>query len=122
MSLIFPYRGINNKNFVNNKERLNAESTEKNNKALERIITVMEDQIALCGPDDEHDRIIVYMTADDSKRIVEWLKEREKTPEIITCKNCKNGEMDTASYPQYWCSTHNKYVMQNYFCADGEQR
>ena len=41
---------------------------------LERIITVMEEQIALCGTDGEHDRITVYMTADDSKRIVRWLK------------------------------------------------
>ena len=41
---------------------------------LERIITVIEEQIALCGTDGEHERITVYMTADDSKRIIKWLK------------------------------------------------
>lgn len=41
---------------------------------LERIITAMEEQIALCGTDGEHYRITVYMTANDSKRIVKWLK------------------------------------------------
>ena len=40
----------------------------------DRIISVLEEQIALCGPDDEHDRIWVYLTADDEKRIVNWLK------------------------------------------------
>ena len=39
----------------------------------------MEEQIALCGTDGEHERITVYMTADDSRRIVEWLKEQRKT-------------------------------------------
>ena len=48
---------------------------------FERIITVMEEQIALCGTDGEHDRITVYMTADDSKRIVKWLKAIKKPVE-----------------------------------------
>lgn len=42
---------------------------------FDRIITVMEEQIALCGTDGEHNRITVYLTADDAKRIVAWLKE-----------------------------------------------
>lgn len=52
---------------------------------LERIVTVMEEQIALCGTDDEYDRITVYMTADDSKRIVKWLKEYRELRERIKC-------------------------------------
>ena len=42
-----------------------------------RLITVLEQQIALCGTDDEHDRITVYLTADDARRIVGWLKEQK---------------------------------------------
>ena len=48
---------------------------------FERIITVMEQQIALCGTDGEHERITVYMTADDSMRIVEWLKAYKELQE-----------------------------------------
>ena len=40
-----------------------------------RLIAVLEQQIALCGTDDERDRITVYLTADDARRIVSWLKE-----------------------------------------------
>ena len=42
-----------------------------------RLITVLEQQIAMCGTDDEHDRITVYLTADDARRIVGWLKEQK---------------------------------------------
>lgn len=41
-----------------------------------RLITVLEQQIALCGTDDEHDRNTVYLTADDARRLVGWLKEQ----------------------------------------------
>lgn len=42
-----------------------------------RLIAVLEQQIALCGTDDEHDRITVYLTADDARRILVWLKEQK---------------------------------------------
>ena len=40
--------------------------------------------------------------------------------ELIKCKDCKNGSMDSASYPYFWCSKHSEYHKGEYFCADGE--
>lgn len=41
---------------------------------------------------------------------------------VVRCKNCKNGGVDSTSYPHYWCTRHNKYVREDYFCADGERK
>ena len=46
---------------------------------------------------------------------------REAVP-VVWCKDCKNGGMDSTSYPHYWCTRHTEYVRENYFCADGEGR
>ena len=57
-----------------------------------RLITVLEQQIALCGTDDEHDRTTVYLTADDARRIVSWLKEQipvmRPADKAFTLYNC----------------------------------
>ena len=42
--------------------------------------------------------------------------------EVVRCKDCKNGGIDSASYPQYWCSAHTEYHDGDWFCADGERR
>lgn len=66
--------------------------SETETESKERIITVLEEQIALCGPDREHDRQTVYMTADDSKRIVKWLKEQHpKKGMWIVLDDCSNA-------------------------------
>lgn len=41
---------------------------------------------------------------------------------IVRCKDCKQSEMDSVSYPYYWCSAHCELVEGNGFCADGERR
>lgn len=40
--------------------------------------------------------------------------------ELIKCKDCKYGGIDSASYPHFWCSAHTEYHEGEYFCADGE--
>ena len=42
--------------------------------------------------------------------------------ELVRCEDCKNGGIDSTSYPQYWCSAHSEYHEADYFCADGERR
>ena len=44
----------------------------------ERIVQVLKDQIALCGPDPERDRWWVTFTADDARRILEILNRLEQ--------------------------------------------
>ena len=46
----------------------------------------------------------------------------DRDAEIVRCKDCKNGGIDSTSYPQYWCSAHSEYHEADYFCADGERR
>ena len=42
--------------------------------------------------------------------------------QIIYCKDCKNGGIDSSSYPQYWCSAHTEYVMPFDFCSHGRKK
>lgn len=48
----------------------------------ERIKQVIKDQLKLCGPDPEKDRWWVTFTADDARRILEYLgnEDAEKNP------------------------------------------
>lgn len=48
----------------------------------ERIKQVIKDQLKLCGPDPEKDRWWVTFTADDARRILEYLgnEDAEKSP------------------------------------------
>lgn len=69
----------------------------------ERIVTVMKEQIALCGPDDEHDRITIYLTVDDAKRIVNWLDDakpswRQGRP---SCGGCGLPLHNSANYCEF---------------------
>ena len=41
---------------------------------------------------------------------------------IVRCKDCKNGGIDSISYPHYWCSAHSEYHDADWFCADGKRK
>lgn len=58
-----------------------------------------------------------------TKEQAEQFKEAFKNlTVVIRCKDCKNGSMDSVSYPQFWCSAHTEYHEGEYFCADGERK
>ena len=40
---------------------------------------------------------------------------------VVRCKDCKNGGIDSTSYPHYWCSAHSEYHEADWYCADGER-
>lgn len=42
--------------------------------------------------------------------------------QVIRCKDCIHGGIDSASYPHYWCSPHSEYHEADWYCADGERR
>lgn len=42
--------------------------------------------------------------------------------ELVRCNDCKNGRIDTTSYPNYWCSADSKYHKSDWFCADGRKK
>lgn len=42
--------------------------------------------------------------------------------EVVRCKDCKHGGMDSTSYPKHWCSAHSEYHEEDWFCADGEHK
>lgn len=84
----------------------------------ERIVQVLKDQIALCGPDPERDRWWVTFTADDARRILEILSRQEPTQ----CKDCKRRRT-------YQCPLHkgtDPYggdpTEDDWYCGDAERR
>ena len=110
---------------------------------LKRIIQVFKDQIELCGPD----RWWVTMTADDSKKILEWLEtynnlaarhkalidmsdelyaELRSRPEIIECQHCKHwiggGIDDKDNFILPKCTLINKPRMHDDFCSWAERK
>lgn len=84
----------------------------------ERIVQVLKDQIALCGPDPERDRWWVTFTADDARWILEILSRQEQTQ----CKDCKQGEQSVLPNRHLWCRIHEFYREPDWFCADGESK
>ena len=80
----------------------------------ERIVQVLKDQIALCGPDPERDRWWVTFTADDARRILEILNKQEQT----RCKDCKSYYKGHCINPDtiYWCRD------PDWYCADAERK
>ena len=42
--------------------------------------------------------------------------------ELVKCKDCKHGGIDSVSYPKFWCSAHSEYHDPDWFCADGEKQ
>ena len=48
--------------------------------------------------------------------------KRTNMVEVVRCKDCKNGGIDSASYPHYWCNAHSEYHEADFFCADVEQK
>lgn len=54
----------------------------------ERVIQVFKDQLKLCG----QDRWWVTMTADDSKRIVDWLEESNRQADAVCALSNPNYE------------------------------
>ena len=45
----------------------------------------------------------------------------DRSQELVRCKYCKHGSIDSTSYPQFWCSVHSEYHKPEWFCADGER-
>lgn len=46
----------------------------------------------------------------------------DRDSEIVRCKDCKHGGIDSTSYPHYWCSAHTEYHDGAWYCADGERQ
>lgn len=53
------------------------------------------------------------------RKAYELLKEYSK---VVFCKECKNAEMSSVSYPQYWCAKHGKYVYEHEHCMNGKRK
>lgn len=49
--------------------------------------------------------------------IEKWLPSAE--PEIITCENCKYGDVKPIADGRRWCDRHSTYM---YYCSDAEVR
>lgn len=80
----------------------------------ERIVQVLKDQIALCGPDPERDRWWVTFTADDARRILEILNKQEQTQ----CQDCK--KRDSWECWQYFFGRIK--IPDDWYCADAERK
>lgn len=52
--------------------------------------------------------------------IEEAIAVLKSQPQIVRCKDCIHGGIDSASYPHFWCSPHSEYHESDWFCADGE--
>ena len=42
--------------------------------------------------------------------------------QVVHCKDCKNGGLDSSGVNGYWCSAHTEWHDGKWFCADGERR
>ena len=46
----------------------------------------------------------------------------EGFPELVRCKDCKNGEKCAEPHKDYWCNLYEGYKWPDWYCADGERK
>ena len=57
----------------------------------------------------------------DTPGLYACIKAQDQQSEIIRCKDCKNGGLDSSGINGYWCSAHTEWHDGDWFCADGEK-
>ena len=65
---------------------------------------------------------LIIKVDDPGERVWDGSPKTFEIQELVRCKDCKHGGIDSTSYPHFWCSAHTEYHDGAFFCADGEAK